>query len=198
MPSLDVYLYGAHVAELEMLAPLQYRLTYNAAWLDDPNTMPVSLSLPVGAAPFSGATLTSFPTTCSPTMPTFVSGGRSGQGWPQLSRSSCCAHMAPTWPEPSNSPTRAVIQTRAALAPVNRSAMPRSLRESARSERTTPAGKIRTGIPAISRSAAPRESSRSATPGGAGTSRLAATRPPTFSSPWYVARKRASLSSSSP
>ncbi|TFD49745.1 type II toxin-antitoxin system HipA family toxin [Cryobacterium sp. Hh11] len=60
MSSLDVYLYGAHVAELEMLAPLQYRLTYNAAWLDDPNTMPVSLSLPVGAAPLTGATLTSF------------------------------------------------------------------------------------------------------------------------------------------
>ena len=39
---------------------MQYRLTYNAAWLDDPNTMPVSLSLPVGAAPLTGATLTSF------------------------------------------------------------------------------------------------------------------------------------------
>lgn len=60
MPSLDVYLYGAHVAELEMLAPLQYRLTYNAAWLDDPNTMPVSLSLPVGAASITGPKLTSF------------------------------------------------------------------------------------------------------------------------------------------
>lgn len=58
MPSLDVYLYGAHVAEVEMLAPLQYCLTYNPAWLDDPNTMPVSLSLPVGAAPLTGATLT--------------------------------------------------------------------------------------------------------------------------------------------
>ena len=60
MPSLDVYLYDAHVAELEMLAPLQYRLTYSAAWLDDPNRMPVSLSLPVGAAPITGPKLTSF------------------------------------------------------------------------------------------------------------------------------------------
>lgn len=60
MPSLDVFLYGAHVAELEMLAPLQYRLTYNAQWLDDPIRMPVSLSLPVGAAPITGPKLTSF------------------------------------------------------------------------------------------------------------------------------------------
>lgn len=60
MPSLDVFLYGARVAELELLAPLQYRLTYRAAWLDDPNTMPVSLSLPVGPAPITGPKLTSF------------------------------------------------------------------------------------------------------------------------------------------
>ena len=60
MPSLDVYLYGAYVAELEMLAPLQYRLTYSAAWLDDPNRMPVSLSLPLGAASITGPELTSF------------------------------------------------------------------------------------------------------------------------------------------
>ncbi|TFD49574.1 type II toxin-antitoxin system HipA family toxin [Cryobacterium frigoriphilum] len=60
MPSLDVFLYGAHVAMLELLAPLQYRLTYRAQWLDDPNQMPVSLSLPVGAAPITGPKLTSF------------------------------------------------------------------------------------------------------------------------------------------
>lgn len=60
MPSLDVFLYGAHVAELEMLAPLQYRLTYTSQWLDDPIRMPVSLSLPLGTAPITGPKLTSF------------------------------------------------------------------------------------------------------------------------------------------
>ena len=60
MSRLDVFLYGAHVAELELLAPLQYRLTYRTQWLDDPNQMPVSLSLPVGPAPIIGPKLTSF------------------------------------------------------------------------------------------------------------------------------------------
>lgn len=60
MPSLDVYLYGAHVAELELLAPLQYRLTYETAWLDDVNRMPVSLSLPLGPGSITGPKLTSF------------------------------------------------------------------------------------------------------------------------------------------
>jgi len=60
MPSLDVYLYGAHVAELELLGPQQYRLSYRSEWLDDEARMPLSLSLPLGAAPITGPTLTSF------------------------------------------------------------------------------------------------------------------------------------------
>jgi len=60
MTSLDVYLYGAHVAKLKFLAPLQYQLMYRDPWLDDPNRMPLSLSLPLSPAPITGAKLTSF------------------------------------------------------------------------------------------------------------------------------------------
>lgn len=60
MTRLDVYLYGAHVAELEYLAPLQYRLTYLDRWLDDSNRMPLSLSLPLSSKPIIGPRLTSF------------------------------------------------------------------------------------------------------------------------------------------
>lgn len=59
-PTLDVFLYGVHVAELAMLAPLQYRLTYRDEWLSDPLRMPVSLSLPLGPAPIIGDKLTTF------------------------------------------------------------------------------------------------------------------------------------------
>ncbi|QEO13819.1 type II toxin-antitoxin system HipA family toxin [Agromyces intestinalis] len=60
MPSLDVYLYGAHIGHLELLAPQQYRLTYRDEWLDDEARMPVSLSLPLTPAPITGPKLTSF------------------------------------------------------------------------------------------------------------------------------------------
>lgn len=60
MPSLDVYLYGAHVGDLELLSPQQYRLTYRSEWLDDDARMPLSLSLPLSAAPITGPKLASF------------------------------------------------------------------------------------------------------------------------------------------
>lgn len=60
MTALDVYLYGAHVADLEFVGPQQYRLRYRDEWLDDDARMPVSLSLPLGAAPITGPKLTSF------------------------------------------------------------------------------------------------------------------------------------------
>lgn len=60
MPELDVYLYSVHVATLELLAPQQYKLTYRAEWLDDPNAMPVSMSLPLTPKPVTGDKLTAF------------------------------------------------------------------------------------------------------------------------------------------
>lgn len=57
---LDVYLYGVNVAALELLGPQQYRLAYRTEWLDDPNRMPVSASLPLTPKPATGVVLAAY------------------------------------------------------------------------------------------------------------------------------------------
>lgn len=60
MRSLDVYLYGAHVAELTLFGPQQYRLSYRDEWLDDPARMPLSSSLPLQVTPHTGDVLAAY------------------------------------------------------------------------------------------------------------------------------------------
>ena len=57
---LDVFLYGVNVGAIDFLAPQQYRLVYRGEWLDDPNAMPISLSLPLTSKPVTGPQLTAF------------------------------------------------------------------------------------------------------------------------------------------
>lgn len=58
--TLDVLLYGARVAALHRDSGGRLRLTYTEQWLRDPETMPVSLSLPLQAAAHTGSKLVAF------------------------------------------------------------------------------------------------------------------------------------------
>lgn len=58
--ALDVYLGERHAAVLHYLGPSRYRLDYLDDWIDDPDSIPLSLSLPLAARSHEGERLFDF------------------------------------------------------------------------------------------------------------------------------------------